>query len=71
MSDQPTWEEIEEYPRIFERGPAPNMDEQKTPTPFRVVVDGEVIEVEAEDAYDAIEKAQKAKEGQKRTRSKK
>jgi hypothetical protein len=60
MTYEPTWEDVEAYPRLLERGSAPNMDDQKTPTPFRVVIDGEVIEVEAENAYDAIEKAQKA-----------
>ncbi len=76
MKHIPTWEAVEEdldagLGHPFERGPAPNMDEKKEPTPFRVVVDGEVVEVDAVDAYDAVEKAQKVKEGQKRQSNKK
>lgn len=73
MDYQLTWEDLDEDEgllSLFERGPAPNMDEQQTPTPFRVVVDGEVVEVEADSAYDAVEKAQKAHEAAKKRQSK-
>jgi hypothetical protein len=65
-----TWDDIEEEleelrkwgiepsPNIFDRGPAPNMDEQTPKACQNVIVDGEVVKVEEPtDAYDAVERA--------------
>lgn len=66
MDYQPTWEDAEIEPTLLERGPRDETMEEQKPTPFRVVIDGEVVEVEAEDAYDAIKKAQKAHKAKER-----
>jgi hypothetical protein len=59
MSYELTWEDVEQYPRIFERGPAPEGDkEPRWPVPhLRIVVEGETFIAFLDPRLEGVESA--------------